>query len=793
MGKGDLFQNQNSKQKVSNRNTLVITGFFASILVSLFAVLLWKNSNNSVEFCGNGIDDDGNGLIDEASCVCGEGFAPVLSQSSTNGFAVSQGNINVTNADLALGEAGSTFAEIYADDDVLILKLAHELAPYTPIRIYWSSKDDNPAYMIVSESSDSISYFYHSIPFTSNKEKEYIEIRTKRAIRYLRFDKNTITNVPGLNVNNITNSNNTNGYKVYGVYYDPPVQYICDSDWDGDLVGDSEDLDDDNDGIPDRTESLGFDQTNCNIYTLYLENPVLESGNELEAGSIYRFKDVTEGIDALLTIEKLYHCSINTLDLVGTGYKRAFQPYIGLESGYDTGYADFFIKLVKANTTEDTLVSLLSGAAIDIDGKVDNMYETVGLKEMDAIALEENTSLTETNQGNIALFSGGTTEYDGISTESTDGMVFFTERYTTGAFYRTQLIGPTPGLIRQFSIHFNACLIENYDNIKFAIFNPVDTDGDSKPDHLDLDSDNDGIYDAEEAGSGEAYTNGIINGPVNLVGIPRLVDQDNDFEIDYNIKDSDNDGKFNFIDEDSDQDNCFDVIEAGFEDLDGNGQLDGSGINREGLITGFSIAYVEPGTNYLSAQNNEACLGSFPVEWLAFQVEQVNRDAIIYWATASEQNNSHFNIERSFDKLSFQPIGQMDGQGNSNEIKEYNFTDSDIVSYAQERIYYRIKQTDIDGAIDYSNIYQLNLLSEDHLTDINIFPNPAIDEVTISIHGSPDERVSLKIFSITGTVMKETIGTPRDYLIQIGNWPSGTYIAKITGNSISFSRRFVKN
>ncbi|NRD24966.1 hypothetical protein HNV10_17075, partial [Winogradskyella litoriviva] len=51
-------------------------------------------------------------------------------------------------------------------------------------------------------------------------------------------------------------------------------------------------------------------------------------------------------------------------------------------------------------------------------------------------------------------------------------------------------------------------------------FNCTDTDGDTVPDYLDLDSDNDGIYDVDEVGGTDANNDGIADGTPDLNGVP---------------------------------------------------------------------------------------------------------------------------------------------------------------------------------------------------------------------------------------------------------------------------------
>jgi hypothetical protein len=116
----------------------------------------------------------------------------------------------------------------------------------------------------------------------------------------------------------------------------------------------------------------------------------------------------------------------------------------------------------------------------------------------------------------------------------------------------------------------------------------LDSDGDGVPDSYDLDSDNDGIYDVVEAGSGQPFTNGVLNGPVTAQGIPTAVDADANGVVDYTIKDSDSDGNIDSVELDSDNDGCPDVIEAGFVDHNGDGLLGNTPLTTDptnGLVT----------------------------------------------------------------------------------------------------------------------------------------------------------------------------------------------------------------
>ncbi|WP_298481384.1 FG-GAP-like repeat-containing protein [uncultured Maribacter sp.] len=129
------------------------------------------------------------------------------------------------------------------------------------------------------------------------------------------------------------------------------------------------------------------------------------------------------------------------------------------------------------------------------------------------------------------------------------------------------------------------------------ITNCRDTDNDGVPDSMDLDSDNDGIYDAVEAGHNQAHTNGVVNGTVGIDGIPDAVQSTpNEETINYTLSDSDTDGNIDSIEIDSDNDGCNDVQEAGFTESGTMiGELQGTGYNTNtGLVTGNTNGYTIP-------------------------------------------------------------------------------------------------------------------------------------------------------------------------------------------------------
>lgn len=93
---------------------------------------------------------------------------------------------------------------------------------------------------------------------------------------------------------------------------------------------------------------------------------------------------------------------------------------------------------------------------------------------------------------------------------------------------------------------------------------------------------------------------------------------------------------------------------------------------------------------------------ALPIELLEFSGESHSDYNKLYWSTATEVNNSYFEIDRSIDGINWQKCIQISGNGNSTETSYYDWRD---YSYIKEKInYYRLSQTDFDGKKEYFNI-----------------------------------------------------------------------------------------
>jgi hypothetical protein len=102
----------------------------------------------------------------------------------------------------------------------------------------------------------------------------------------------------------------------------------------------------------------------------------LSSGTALQQGAVYKFTNVTAGVDAFVTIQSLLNgATIANIDqFSGVGYDGAFQPIVNSAPGFPNSYARFLIVFKNTNGTSHAFANLAT-TGIDIDGTSMNMLE----------------------------------------------------------------------------------------------------------------------------------------------------------------------------------------------------------------------------------------------------------------------------------------------------------------------------------------------------------------------------------------------------------------------------------
>ena len=180
-----------------------------------------------------------------------------------------------------------------------------------------------------------------------------------------------------------------------------------------------------------------------------------------------------------------------------------------------------------------------------------------------------------------------------------------------------------------------------------------------------------------------------------------------------------------------------------------------------------------------------AITNPMPVKIYNFNAKKVNDNILVSWHTAFEQNNDHFEIEKSEDGIAFRTIEKyIKGSQNSNTLLKYEFMD---VEKTISNVYYRIKQIDNDANYSYSNVIHYVNQSE---IEVVFSPNPITDELVIA--SSKNIETEIEVYDISGKILFKSIY--HDNLIQINtaSFPTGVLFIKVNQNGMNTVKRVVK-
>ncbi len=183
-----------------------------------------------------------------------------------------------------------------------------------------------------------------------------------------------------------------------------------------------------------------------------------------------------------------------------------------------------------------------------------------------------------------------------------------------------------------------------------------------------------------------------------------------------------------------------------------------------------------------------------PIELVGFYGKQDKSNILLYWATANEINNSHFEIERSQDLERWELIATIGGHGTSNIAR--NYASEDRQPYEGIN-YYRLKQVDFDGTSKIHKTIAVNFKGNKK-SIIHLSPVPVQNELHLTIDNIEDGNYALEIIDLQGRILNQQLlnvySTKLDRLITIENYPSGVYFLNIrskTGIIVS-NQRFIK-
>jgi len=180
-----------------------------------------------------------------------------------------------------------------------------------------------------------------------------------------------------------------------------------------------------------------------------------------------------------------------------------------------------------------------------------------------------------------------------------------------------------------------------------------------------------------------------------------------------------------------------------------------------------------------------------PIKLISFEAMKISSSASrLSWELAACCSSAaRFEIERSTDARNYSLLSSLPG---SETNRFYAYTDTRL---AKGITYYRLKMTDADGKISYSNVVTL-INDKAGLLITSLAPNPVQSQATFSITNAATGPVQFAIYDLRGRLVQQWQANTGEgstrFTVQLGGLRAGVYHLLATGAGARSVYRFIK-
>lgn len=179
--------------------------------------------------------------------------------------------------------------------------------------------------------------------------------------------------------------------------------------------------------------------------------------------------------------------------------------------------------------------------------------------------------------------------------------------------------------------------------------------------------------------------------------------------------------------------------------------------------------------------NNSTTL---PVNLISFTAKVQNNAALLSWETASETNNSHFEVKRSIDGVNFNIL-------NTVAAKSVNGAKYQLIDYSPVNgtNYYQLLQVDLDGK---TTDLGVKMVSFNLKNTTKVFPNPTTDKIEVTFELGIYTKA--KLVDVNGKALQSlTISaTQTSVSFDLRNNMNGIYLIQLVGEKETSTQKIIK-
>ncbi len=204
--------------------------------------------------------------------------------------------------------------------------------------------------------------------------------------------------------------------------------------------------------------------------------------------------------------------------------------------------------------------------------------------------------------------------------------------------------------------------------------------------------------------------------------------------------------------------------------------------SSEVAATGFGrFAHATSSFNSIYFKGKVVEESTLPVKLTSFTGKKELNGINLMWQTASENNNSHFEVYKSSTGKPNVLVGKVNGLGNSTSLNNYSLMD---YSPASGTNYYQLIQVDKDGERQEFDVISVNN-TIDEVAGMKVYSTET--SVQVNIKGATAGAGLLQIIDINGRVVYKgavnLTGTNTDSVEVLFSNSKGVYIATLTTSS----------
>ena len=185
--------------------------------------------------------------------------------------------------------------------------------------------------------------------------------------------------------------------------------------------------------------------------------------------------------------------------------------------------------------------------------------------------------------------------------------------------------------------------------------------------------------------------------------------------------------------------------------------------------------------------------GTLPVNLNSFSANLKTDYVYLEWVTEQQINIINYEIERSYDGVSFEKINSVAATSNLKEqyaYADYSFNKGNI----NNTIFYRLKILDKDGTFKYSTVQAIKLTAKNSF-NFSVYPSPAVQIIKVKFEDINTKAYYAWITNASGKIVS-MLPTPQvESGISVAHLAKGTYYLTIMDNSKmeKVTKKFIKD